>query len=634
MDFFQHQEQARKRTSLLVFLYGLAVILLIAAIYALIAVILVQAGENPFNPVIMFGTTGAVLLLVLGSSVFKISELSAGGGRSVAEMLGGRQISPSSYQPAERRLYNVVEEMALAAGVPVPTVYIMDNEPGINAFAAGFSPNEAVIGVNRGTVELLTRDELQGVIAHEFSHILNGDMRMNLRLIGILFGLQVLAIVGYYAMRLGSCTPRSRNSKEGNSGAVIMLIGLGVMIIGYVGMFFSAIIKAAISRQREFLADASAVQFTRNPDGIAGALKKIGCPNVGSAVANEHAAEASHLFFGNVCSLFSFGNLFATHPDLTVRIKRLDSRFDGRFPSRIEPISFQAETPSPRRTPTTSSVPPILGGMSQSNISASIGNVNLEKILVAGTLLQQIPAGVADAARNPLTAKAAFYAVLLDNDESVRQQQFKTLTATETGFVVQQTQLIFQQIQGLAENAKIPLVQRITASLRQLTPPQYKLFSHLVDTLIAADQKMTLFEYTLKAILLRDLDVHFGLAKHLSVRYSSLGSVSPQVILVLAFLAYSGHSGTADAINAFTVAEKELGLTTPMPNETDSTVVRFDQSLRILAETAPALKKQIFAALMTCIRYDGQITEKEGELIRAVAAMLQIPMPDFHSLTK
>ncbi|MDR3197497.1 MAG: M48 family metallopeptidase [Planctomycetaceae bacterium] len=629
MDFFQHQEQAKKRTTLLIFLYIFAVVLLVVAVYILVAFCAVQGGGNPFDPVILFGSVGGVLLLVLGGSCYKILELSSGGGRAIAEMLGGRLISSATYQPAERRLYNVVEEMALAAGVPIPAIYIMDNEPGINAFAAGFSPREAVIGVNRGTVDLLTRDELQGVIAHEFSHILNGDMRMNLRLIGILFGLQILAVVGYYAMRIGAASGNNRNNKNGG-GAIIMLIGLGVMILGYIGMFFSAIIKAAISRQREFLADASAVQFTRNPDGIAGALKKIGCPNIGSTVSNEHAAEASHLFFGNVCSMFSLGNIFATHPDLATRIRRIDPHFDGHFPKRIEPANFIGETKSPNRkySGTDSSVK----SKNFSSLAENLGNISIEKILVAEMLLQSIPDNIANAADNPLTAKAIFYAILLDADETIRQLQFESLSVSETSFVVRQTRQIFLQLQGLADNTKIPLAQRITSSLRQLTLAQYKQFSGVVDKLIAADQKMNLFEYTLKAILLRDLDVHFGIVPPLNVRYSVLNSVRQPVVTVLSFLAYSGHNDVSVAEKSFEAAAKELGLTDPMQGVTDCTVPEFDQSLRILATTSPMLKKRIFTALMTCICYDRQITVKEGELIRAIAAMLAIPMPDWNDL--
>jgi hypothetical protein len=262
----------------------------------------------------------------------------------------------------------------------------------------------------------------------------------------------------------------------------------------------------------------------------------------------------------------------------------------------------------------------------------NIGHFNLENIFTAGMLLQDIPEDIADAARNPLTAKAVFYAVLFDGGETIRQKQLEVLTATETTFVVRQSQQIFLRLRGVAENIKIPLVQRVTASLRQLTAVQYKQFSSVVDALIAADQKMSLFEYTLKAILLRDLDIEFGFAKPLSVRYSTIQSVRQQVTLVLSYFAYAGHSDSVQTQNAFQAAIQELGLNVPIQPAADCTVPLFDQSLRILALTAPALKKQIFNALIICIRYDGRITEKENELIRATAAMLAIPMPNFESI--
>ena len=232
----------------------------------------------------------------------------------------------------------------------------MDNEKSINAFAAGFSTDDAVIGVNHGTVELLTRDELQGVIAHEFSHIINGDMRMNMRLLGILYGLQALAIVGVFMIRFAEemfNPSESERKKSGDGNFFVLAIGLfsfavgvALAVLGYIGVFFSMIIKAAISRQREFLADASAVQFTRNPDGIAGALKKIGCPAVGSNVMHSKASEASHLFFGSVSGLLSLDiQLLSSHPDLTTRIKRIDPQFDGKFPQQIAPASYEDAAP-------------------------------------------------------------------------------------------------------------------------------------------------------------------------------------------------------------------------------------------------------------------------------------------------
>lgn len=645
MNFFQHQEQARKRTTLLIVLYALAVVLLIGAVYVLVVFLASMVGGEEYavqlegrhflSLDLIVLTVGGVMLLVLGGSAMKIAQLSAGGGKSVAEMMGGRQISPSTIDPAERRLFNVVEEMALASGIPIPGVYVMDNEPGINAFAAGFSPNEAVIGVNRGTMDLLTRDELQGVIAHEFSHILNGDMRMNLRLIGVLFGLQLLALIGYYCLRLsfyassGSSSRSGNDGNQGNALGLIMLLGgLGVMVIGYVGMFFSALIKAAISRQREFLADASAVQFTRNPDGISGALKKIGCPKVGSEIHNEHAAEASHLFFGNVCQMFSLGTLLATHPDLTTRIRRIDPKFDGRFPSVIFPVNIGLEKQKPKSDP-RQAADAALRKLNPLGAIDGMGELTPGRVLAASALLGGLPTDLSEESRDPLTAKAMFYAILLDRDPAIQRAQLNILAASETDFTVQKTRQFQQQLDSLSDRSRIPLAQRILSSLRQLSSSQYQNFSTIVDHLIAADQKMSLFEYTLKAILLRDLDIHFGMAKPLAIRYKTIESVKGAFIAVLSYLAYSGHDSEEATQAAFTDSQKLLKLNESILPVSECSVVLFDRSLRTLAETTPTLKEQVFTALMNCVHHDGRITDSEGELIRAIAAMLAIPMPNF-----
>jgi Zn-dependent protease with chaperone function len=329
MDFGQHQVKAKNRTFLLVCLYGLG--LLGLTIVAVIAAVIITGGGADGGVLIVLCLVG-VPVLVIGGTLFKSAQLSMGGGRAVAESIGGRQVSPSTTDPAERRFYSIVEDMARSIGTPMPTVYVID-EPSINAFAAGLSPKDAHIASTRGTLDLLTHDELKGVMAHEFSHILNGDMRMNLRLIGILFGLQLLATTGYYWMFFAGHTTSNRGKNN-----VAALVGGLLMVVGFVGIFFSAIIKAAISRQREFLADASAVQYTSNPAGIAGALIKIGSPGIGSDVPNKRAAEASHLFFGDVCNFFSLGGLLATHPNITARIKRIDPSFDGKFPEQVKSV--------------------------------------------------------------------------------------------------------------------------------------------------------------------------------------------------------------------------------------------------------------------------------------------------------
>ncbi len=363
-DFFARQDHARRQTVRLIVLFALSVAAIIIAIYLVVAVGLSGAESTHahhavygqpehyaaaphrglWRPELFLGIAAGTLLVVALGSLYKIAELSAGG-ETVALMMGGRAVDPQSTDLAERRLLNIVEEMALASGVPVPPVFVMDNEPSINAFAAGHQPGDAVVTVSAGALRYLSREELQGVMGHEFSHILNGDMRLNLRLIGVVNGILVLAILGYYILRFGGLSSR-RSDREDNSGAAIFFLGLALVILGYLGVFFGNLIKAAISRQREFLADASAVQFTRYPGGIAGALKKIGGLEEGSHIRDAHAAEISHMFFGDAFA-GSFFRLFATHPPLDERIRALEPDFDGNFPE-VKPVGVAAE-PSPAR---------------------------------------------------------------------------------------------------------------------------------------------------------------------------------------------------------------------------------------------------------------------------------------------
>ena len=339
MDFFERQEQAHRSTKLLVVYFITGVVLLIAVIYLAVVVLFAGIGSRHrhrsyqegygkqselalWNPQLLFGVAVGTLAVIGIGSAFKTMELSRGGS-SVATMLGGRLVNSNSTDPDERKLLNVVEEMALASGVPVPPVYVLETENGVNAFAAGHSTSDAVVAVTRGCMKLLSRDELQGVIGHEFSHILNGDMRLNLRLTGIIFGIISLAVIGRILFYTRGGSRNNRNA--------LPLLGLVLLFVGWIGVFFGRLIQAAVSRQREFLADASSVQFTRNPGGITGALKKIGGLSYGSKLKNAHAGEAAHMFFGNGMAEPFFG-LLATHPPLTERIRAFEPGFNGKFP--------------------------------------------------------------------------------------------------------------------------------------------------------------------------------------------------------------------------------------------------------------------------------------------------------------
>ena len=329
--FFENQEAARRNTARLVFLFALAVVAINGMLYAL-AVALTGVEHDPYTgqsgvvlqwwqPELLATVSLATLVIVAAGSLYKIAQL-RGGGAVVAESLGGTLVAADTGDPDERKLLNVVEEMAVASGTPTPPVYLLRDEQGINAFAAGFSPGDAVVGVTRGCVQQLSRDELQGVIAHEFSHVLSGDMRLNIRLMGVIHGILIIGIIGYFLMRSSMFAGRGRRSRD-NSGMAMLAAGVGLMIIGFLGTFFGNLIKASVSRQREFLADASAVQFTRNPEGIAGALKKIGGYEGGSILESPNAPESSHLFFSKGLR-GGLQMLFSTHPPLDARIRRLD----------------------------------------------------------------------------------------------------------------------------------------------------------------------------------------------------------------------------------------------------------------------------------------------------------------------
>src|SRR5262245_34953941 len=401
IDFFQQQDTARRKTSLLVVYFVLAILALIALVYGLLLALNVYgAGEKVslWQPELLLLVAAGVGVVVGGASVFKVAQL-ASGGQSVALMMGGAEIPGTTRDARERRLLNIVEEMAIAAGVPVPPVYILD-EPGINAFAAGYAPGDAVVAVSRGCLEYLNRDELQGVVTHEFSHILNGDMRLNIRLIGLIFGIIALAIIGRILMFSSGRGSSNRRDSQGGQ----MMLGLGLFVLGMVGAFFGRLIQAAVSRQREYLADASAVQFTRNPDGIAGALKKIGGLSEGSRVTNPRAEEVAHMFFANAFRQGITG-LLATHPPLDDRIRRLDPTFTGEYPA-VRPVGAdpaEFEGPRPGRVPPIAGLPTLPGlpqvplpamGLAPEQTAARVGHVTPKEIDYAQALHADVPAAL------------------------------------------------------------------------------------------------------------------------------------------------------------------------------------------------------------------------------------------------
>ncbi len=635
-DFFERQDVARRNTTRLVILFALAVLALIVSIDLLLAATMGYLGRNPetgaidwalaADPQVLSLAVFGTLLVAGGGTLFKIAQL-RGGGQVVAEQLGGRLINPDSAVPSEQQLLNVVQEMAIASGAPTPPVYLLDHEPGINAFAAGFTPSDAVIGVTRGAAEGMTRDELQGVIAHEFSHILNGDMRLNIRLIGLLHGILIIGILGYFVLRMGvfSGVGRSRSRQE-SSPLPLLALGAGLMAVGFFGMLFGNLIKAAVSRQREFLADASAVQFTRQPAGLAGALKRIGGAITGSAVQSPNAPEASHMFFGRATSGFS--GLFSTHPPLAERIRRIDPSWDGTL----------AEGPPVASTqPSAAGVAAFAGGAASAGSAVSAGPPTVDQVgqpageahlQYAARLVKSLPAPLVGAAHEPYGARALVYALLLDHEAAPRQRQLVHLEgAADTG-VYEETLRLMPLVETLDMRARLPLLDISMPALRSLIPAQYDLFKRNIAALVQADNEIDLFEWSLHRILLHELEAHFVKRGPPRVRHRTLASVRAHSELLLSMLAYAGHRDLESARHGFEQAKRSLELPDARLRPVDDLqFTALDAALAALEEAAPKVKRQVLRAAVACIAADRTVTPTEAELLRAMSASLGCPMP-------
>ncbi len=646
MDFFEGQDRARRNTKWLVLYFVAAVVCIVLGIYLVFAGIFLRGQfeksgpEGFWHPQLFLGVTAGTCLVVLFGSLFKMAELRRGG-PAVAEMLGGRRIPPNTDDLDERKLLNVVEEMALASGMAVPPVYLLPDEGGINAFAAGHSPSDAVIGVTRGCVKLLNRDELQGVIAHEFSHILNGDMRLNLRLMGVIFGILCLAVIGRVLLQSGTRRHYrlgARNSGKG--GNPLPLIGLGLIVIGSIGVFFGRLIQAAVSRQREFLADAAAVQFTRNPEGISGALKKIGGLTQGSRLTTAHATEASHLFFGNAVRA-GFTGLMATHPPLEERIKAIDPHFDGKFPAvslaaseaRSPGISAFAAAPPPvPSTPKSRFTRPPVPVVASLRRVGAPQSVHLE---AATAWRESLPALLLDALRDPGRAPMLVFALLLSRDEGLRTRQLAALDDSGFERAVALTRELAAEVSSMPVTARLPLAELSVSALRELSPEHYAAFRSMTRRLIEADQQVDLFEYALEKCLDRHLAPTFEATPRTVVQYYSINPLLEDIGRVLSLLARVGHSTDEAGSRSYAEAIGSLGAAAtnlPMTSAAQAGLQHADEALKKLAQATPIIKKQFLQAAALAVASDGELAAREAELLRAVADAVDCPIPPFVEL--
>jgi Zn-dependent protease with chaperone function len=644
MDFFEEQNQARKRTVRLAVLFAIAVAGITTAVYALSMAVYTSVATDAeglayivgrydevtgiaaslWNPaVFLFACSSTATVVGLGS-LYKIAQL-RDGGAAVARGLGGRQVEPDSTKLEERRLLNVVEEMAIASGVPTPDVYVLDREPGINAFAAGKTTSDAAIGVTQGTLQLLRRQELQGVIAHEFSHILNGDSRINLRAIGLLHGIFLLALIGRFLIR-GSST----SSKKQGGG--IALVGLGLLVIGSVGVFFGRMLQSAISRQRELLADASAVQFTRDADGLVGALKKIGGSAQSSFLETPKADEASHIFFSDAIRRFRlFAGLFRTHPPLDDRIRKLEPHWDGEFPEVALPqIADGMSTPPDAPPEDVAAFAEAPTEESVSQAIAHIGSPRPEQIVFARSLHAALPETWRHAVHQAPMAQAMVFGLLLAQDEVLRGTELIALAELTDPHTADLSLRFHSEASELASAAKIALIDMMMPTLRTLSVAEYHRFRGTIDMMMRSDRRIDLFEYTLSRMIQRHLARYFEGSGPTPLRFRSLKQLVPDARVLLSALARTGSRSEEEAARAFRHGAQALQLVgAQIVPSSGCSLSAIDDALRRYDAASPALKKNVMFACAATVMADDEVTDQEAELIRAIGDGLDCPVPPF-----
>ena len=634
MDFFAAQDLARRHTLRLVILLALAVLSLVVITNLLVMVLFgflntthgrvdLNAVAAQFDWGTFFGIGALVSLVILAGSAYKTLALAAGGA-TVAESLGGRLLAHDTRDLHERKALNVVEEMAIASGMPVPPVYLLEHEEGINAFAAGFTPSDAVIGLTRGTITYLNREELQGVVGHEFSHILNGDMRLNLRLVGVLHGILLIGLIGYFLLRtMGGSRSNSKN------GGAILGLGLGLMVIGYAGTFFGNLIKASVSRQREFLADASSVQFTRSKDSIAGALKKIGGYAYGSELHTPRAPTMSHAYFSRGVSA-SLQSVFATHPPLEVRIKRIDPGWNGVFTPVTQEVNETQAPTAAKQTPAATRQQAVAGAVIASQLINSVGQTTPAHLEHAARLVNGMPPALYAVAHEPYGARALIYCLVISPQPAVQATQLRQLERNGDTGILALVNTHLAAVKTLAVQVRLPLIDITLPALHRLSAQQYERFKQNLQFLIEADKRIDLFEWVLQKILLHHLEPVFTRAAQRQAVYSDLASVQSHIEVLVSMLVYTCAQDQQEIDQALDNARQLLDLPTLRLFTRDHiTIKTLDSAVDNLALLKPLLKPRLLKACLAAITRDQHYSPTEMELMRAVADTLDCPLPPY-----
>jgi Zn-dependent protease with chaperone function len=639
MNFFERQEDARRVSRRLVVLFVIAVIAVVvtvnaASAFTYLAIVPVRhaAGWSAALPNGFFATNTIVALALIGCGTWWQTLRLSSGGEAVARMVGARQVDPSTRDLLEKRLVNVVEEMALAAGVAVPRVYVMDDELAINAFAAGHSLNDAVIAVTRGTLTRLTRDELQGVIGHELSHVINGDMRLNLRLISVLFGLMMIAMFGRFMMELS-------RGERGKGGGALILAGVVLWIVGYIGVFFGRLIKAGVSRQREYLADASSVQFTRNPDGIGGALRKIGglgrTEGLGTRIDNAHAETLSHLFLGAARPNFVSG-LMATHPPLEERLHRIYghavSFVDApEMPLQAALAAQRAAQPiGPGGLPLQAGVSPVAGWVNESADGSAIANA-------IGLLTPQATAFGRHAVSGPETGSIVEAALLdstavqllvlgllIEKDRPMSGGQRELVTTVYGGGAAQQVDALHEAVAQLLPGRRLALLDRAMPALRKLPAASADRLLAACHVLIHDDARVTLPEFLLFTVLKRRIGT--GAQRAAPIRFHRVEDCTAEAALVLSLVA---------AVRAPDRAQQAFAAAVPFVPAVEGLLMQVDlmnldgvsAALERLNRLAPLAKPQLIKAAAAVAFLEDHTNWQAASCLRTICAALDAPLP-------
>ncbi|HET9864289.1 MAG TPA: M48 family metallopeptidase [Steroidobacteraceae bacterium] len=630
MDFYARQEAARRTTRWLVLAFLVSVVLVVLAVDAVVVAVLGASDPRSSPMAAVVFTTIVMVAIICGASLFKTLSLRSGGG-VVARSLGGTRVERSTRDPALRRLHNVVEEMAIASGVTMPEVYVLENEDGINAFAAGNSPADAAIAVTRGAATLLKRDELQGVVAHEFSHILNGDMRLNLRLLGLTFGLLAIAIVARIVLH---SSPRAGGRGRRDGAGALMIAALAAMILGYIGVFFGRLMQAAVARHRERLADASAVQFTRDPAGLTGALLKIAGVSAGSRLVTPDAEQVAHMLFAS-----GLPRLFATHPPIEERLKALNPSFRvSELPALAAAAARDAQRQrqadsatmpggQAAREPAAGIAGPVAALASEAAvIAAQAGTIANEQVRYAEQVRAGLPEELRDFVDSADHARALMLAVLTSRTPDVQARQRRILEAAYGEEFAAQVMAQRARADALPPALRLPAVQQLFPTLRRLSLADRQQLRDVVGQMALADARIDVFECCLTLLLASSLydELEAG-AQHGS---ASLLQEQEAIHVLFCVLAAQGVADRDMAARAH-----EAGISAVLPHdrpafrEIENWPTALRDALARLVHLRPFAKKVLIEGLVRCIAHDRRLSVEEGELLRTVCAVLHCPLP-------